>query len=289
VTARHASAQFDACLRCLDRFGAANRRLRSVELRRPLRETAGIRGGAPAETGNNITCGGLPSSNFRFRIRRRKMAYHLPGAARAVSGTRTSSGSRSNDRARRSGACGISIFESNAPGGNPSTSITRVGSRDPQGALRLTNGDFGLRRLDGEWSGLVANRSPGGCRRVHPYGRRAAPHGFTADRGGQLRVNVTRRFDNMELTVYAKRLDDRMAFYLPIPLADPRNPRILSKPGRPALRYPHIERFRHVSIRTRDATPHGTTVNEISPMACVPESTQSRQSRWQGPQTGGVR
>ena len=44
------------------------------------------------------------------------------------------------------------------------------------------------------------------------------PTGFTADQGGQLRINLTKRFEGGQLTVYAKRLDDRTIFYLPIPL-----------------------------------------------------------------------
>lgn len=48
--------------------------------------------------------------------------------------------------------------------------------------------------------------------------------GFTADHGGQLRGTQTFLLGDAVLDVDAKLLNDRTAFYNPIPLSDPRAP-----------------------------------------------------------------
>jgi len=63
--------------------------------------------------------------------------------------------------------------------------------------------------------------------------------------------------------VYASRLDDRTIFYLPIPLADPRNPaRSLSHLLDPLTGTLTSNDIRNVRIRTLDGTPGGASVNE---------------------------
>ena len=154
------------------------------------------------------------------------------------------------------------IYTSNAPGATINF-ITKKGTPEPQGALRATIGDYGLARVDGQWSGPLANDlllSMGGFYRVDDGLR---PPGFTANQGGQFRINLTRRLRDGELSVYANRTDDKAIFYLPIPLADPRDPtRSLSH-----LIDPHdgtltSRDFQHAQIRTLNGTPGGATVNE---------------------------
>lgn len=115
------------------------------------------------------------------------------------------------------------IFASNAPAGLINT-ITRKGSETPEGALRLTWQDTGYYRADSYWSGPVADGwalAAGGFWRIHDGFR---DPGFPADRGGQFRVNLTRRLNGGgEFTAYAKIIDETNIFYLPIPLKDPRD------------------------------------------------------------------
>jgi iron complex outermembrane receptor protein len=154
------------------------------------------------------------------------------------------------------------IYTSNAPGATINF-ITKKGSKDPQGAIRATWGDYGLARFDAQWSGPIADDlmvSLGGFYRVDDGLRRT---GFTADQGGQFRINLTRLIAGGDVTVYANRLNDKTAFYLPIPLADPRNPSVslsnLIDPREGTLASSDVRRVR---IRTLNGTPGGTTVDQ---------------------------
>lgn len=102
--------------------------------------------------------------------------------------------------------------------------ITRQGSDTPEGAVRATLGDTGLYRAEGYWSGPIADRTylaAGGFYRYHDGYR---DNGFPSDEGGQFRVNLRHAFDTAEVRAHVKYFDDSNVFYLPIPLADPRDP-----------------------------------------------------------------
>lgn len=104
--------------------------------------------------------------------------------------------------------------------------VTRQGSDTPEGAVRTTFGDTGQYRLDGYWAGPLAERTylaiGGFVRRNDGY---RDVH-FPADEGGQIRANLTRVFERGKLNVSFKHLDDKNAFYMPIPLYDPRDPSV---------------------------------------------------------------
>lgn len=215
------------------------------------------------EAGNNVNVRGLPTSNFRFvAVLEDGLPIFQEQQEPFLNADELVRLDLTTTRVEAARGGTSSIFSSNAPGATVNL-ITRRAQADPRGGLRLTVGDFGLYRLDGEWSGPVADNlfvSVGGYFRVDD-GPRAT--GFTANRGGQLRVNITRRFDNAEITLYAKRLDDRTVFYLPIPLADPRNPSVsLSSLLDPLEGTLTSSDFRYAGIRTLDGTPGGTVVNE---------------------------
>lgn len=101
--------------------------------------------------------------------------------------------------------------------------VTRQGGDTPEGAVRTTVGDTGLYRLDGYWSGKLADgwylAAGGFVRRNDGY----RDVGFPADEGGQFRMNLTHTLEHGKLTFTAKHLDDKNAFYMPIPLYDPRD------------------------------------------------------------------
>ena len=114
------------------------------------------------------------------------------------------------------------IFTSNAPAGVINT-ITRKGGDEAKGAIRLTWQDSGMKRLDAYASGPLGGDwyyAAGGFVRQHDGYRDT---GFTADKGGQFRVNITKRFEGGQVTAYAKYIDETNVFYLPIPLKDPRD------------------------------------------------------------------
>lgn len=114
------------------------------------------------------------------------------------------------------------IFASNAPAGLINT-ITRKGTDTAEAAVRLTLQNTGMQRLDGYWSGPLGGDwylAAGGFWRVHDGYR---DPGFPADKGGQFRINLTKRFEGGDFTAYAKVIDETNIFYLPIPLKDPRD------------------------------------------------------------------
>ncbi|TRO89940.1 cyclic nucleotide-binding protein [Glycocaulis profundi] len=111
-----------------------------------------------------------------------------------------------------------SVFASNAPGGIVNFITRRVRGDQAEGVARVQVGDYGLLRTDfyygapigGGWE-LTAGgfyRSDDGIR----------DPGFRANQGGQFRVGLGRDLANGRLDVNFKRIDDRVAFLLPVPL-----------------------------------------------------------------------
>lgn len=123
-----------------------------------------------------------------------------------------------------------SIFASNAPGGIINF-ISKTGQNDFQGRAKFSVGDYGMYRNDINLSGaLVQDKlffNVGGFYRVDDGVR---DPGFTANKGGQVKMNLTYKFDDGYLRVNYKKLDDRNTFYLPIPLTS-KNGKIEGFPG----------------------------------------------------------
>lgn len=112
-----------------------------------------------------------------------------------------------------------SIFANNAPGGIINF-ISKTGQNDFQGRAKFTTSDYGMFRTDLNLSGaLVQDKlffNVGGFYRTDNGVRNT---GFTANKGGQIKGNITYKFDDNDyLRVNFKHLDDRNTFYLPIPL-----------------------------------------------------------------------
>jgi outer membrane receptor protein involved in Fe transport len=104
--------------------------------------------------------------------------------------------------------------------------ITVDGGSEPRGRAQLTLGDTGLYRLDAVQSGPLAEDTYfaiGGFIRQHDGYRDA---GFPSDKGGQIRANLRRDLDNGFVRLSATYVNDHNLFYLPIPVADPRDPTV---------------------------------------------------------------
>jgi iron complex outermembrane receptor protein len=100
---------------------------------------------------------------------------------------------------------------------------TRHGTPTSKGAVRATVGDTELYRLDGYYSGPVNDTLSIATGGFYRYNKGYRDLDFRADQGGQFRLNLTQQIDRGSITVSFKYLDDKNAFYLPIPLADPRD------------------------------------------------------------------
>ena len=109
-----------------------------------------------------------------------------------------------------------SIFASYAPGGVINF-ITRKGSDHFEGLVKVQAGDYGYGRGDFWLGGPVAGFRVGlgGFYRQDDGVR---DPGFTADKGGQVRLSVGRDFERGSVDFNVKRIDDKTIFYLGIPL-----------------------------------------------------------------------
>ena len=112
-----------------------------------------------------------------------------------------------------------SIFANNAPGGIINF-ISKTGQNEFIGRAKFTTSDYGMFRTDLNLSGaLIQDKlffNVGGFYRAD---NRVRNTGFTANKGGQIKGNITYKFDDSDyLRVNFKHFDDRNTFYLPIPL-----------------------------------------------------------------------
>lgn len=87
-----------------------------------------------------------------------------------------------------------------------------------QGLVKFGISDYSMYRGDFAWSGPISDEwgfALGGYYRSSDGIR---DPGYTADEGGQIRAKLLRRFDGGELEFFAKYINDRSLFAVPIPL-----------------------------------------------------------------------
>lgn len=118
-----------------------------------------------------------------------------------------------------------SIFASNAPGGLINF-VSKTGGEELGGVVKLTGGDYNLFRTDFNYGGPLLDDKDwrfnvGGFYRFDTGVR---DPGFPANRGGQVKANITHLMENGYVRIRAKYLDDRNIFFLPIPLQNPSDP-----------------------------------------------------------------
>ncbi len=110
-----------------------------------------------------------------------------------------------------------STFASNSPGGVINL-ISKTGEQEG-GAIQASVGlDYEEYRLDFDYGAKLSdtlNFHVGGFYRQGEGPRRA---GYDANKGGQIKLNVTKRFDGGYIRFYGKYLDDKAIGYLPNPV-----------------------------------------------------------------------
>ncbi|WP_160325593.1 TonB-dependent receptor [Pelagerythrobacter marensis] len=170
------------------------------------------------EAGNNVRSRGIPTDGFSaVAFAENGIPVQYDGALGYLN---TDQSFRIDDTVARVEAVRggpASLFMPNAPGG-VANFITRSGLDEQGGRITLTGGDNGYRRIDAwqalrlseEW-GVVA----GGFYR-RDGGRR--PPSYTADSGGQFRLSLDHRSAGNSLLLDLRHMDDRVTFYLPVPL-----------------------------------------------------------------------
>lgn len=110
-----------------------------------------------------------------------------------------------------------STFASNSPGGVINL-ISKTGDVEG-GAVQATYGlNYGEKRLDADYGGALSDTL-----RFHVggfYRRGEGPRdvGYTAYKGGQIKANITKTFENGYVRVYGKYLDDHTPSYQFVPI-----------------------------------------------------------------------
>jgi outer membrane receptor protein involved in Fe transport len=112
--------------------------------------------------------------------------------------------------------------------------ISKTGATEG-GSLATTFGlDYQTSRLDFEYGSPLGNGFSyhmGGFMRT---GEGPREIGYQGNKGGQFKANLTKRFDNGYIRVYAKFLNDKSVMYLPMPMlleGDNSNPTFSNLPG----------------------------------------------------------
>lgn len=115
------------------------------------------------------------------------------------------------------------IFASNAPGGMINF-VSKTGGPELEGVAKITAGDYGLFRADVNYGGPLAEDWRFNVGGFYRYDEGVRDPGFPANRGGQLKANLTRLLDDGHIRFYGKFLRDQNIFYLPVPLQNPDSP-----------------------------------------------------------------
>lgn len=110
-----------------------------------------------------------------------------------------------------------SIFASNAPGGVVNF-ITRKPGEAFEGLVKGQVGDYGLYRADAWIGGPIGGGWGAYAGGFHRQDDGVRDAGYTADQGGQIRVGVGRELARGRIDLNLKHLNDKVTFYLPIPL-----------------------------------------------------------------------
>lgn len=143
-----------------------------------------------------------------------------------------------------------STLASNAPG-SVINLLSKTGERKG-GAIQLGAGiDYGEYRIDADYGGPIGEGWTWHVGGFYRRGEGPRKAGYDANRGGQIRANLTRKFSNGFVRISAKYLNDKTDSYLPIPVqvtGDNADPRYASLAGFSANRGGFTSRFNRTNL-----------------------------------------
>jgi outer membrane receptor protein involved in Fe transport len=122
-----------------------------------------------------------------------------------------------------------SIFYSNAPAGAVNYIQRSVGDH-AEGTFKYTVGDYGLNRVD-LWYGAPVGDWKVALGGFYRYDNGIRDPGYHADDGGQFRMSLAREFEGGKVSFDIKRLDDKVALDLGIPMRSYPDGKIRAVPG----------------------------------------------------------
>ena len=123
-----------------------------------------------------------------------------------------------------------SIFASNSPGGTVNF-ITRQAGSKPEGLIKAQFGDYGMYRTDFFYGAPLSDDwglTIGGFYRADQGIR---DPGFTQNKGGQIRVGLSRVWEKGRIDFNVKHIDDNVGFLLPVPLTFDSSGDVAAVPG----------------------------------------------------------
>lgn len=170
------------------------------------------------EAGNNVRSRGIPTDGFTsIALAENGIPVQYDGGLGYLNTDQSYRFDESLERIEVVRGGPSALFLPNAPGGVANI-ITRSGLTTQGGLLKITAGDGDYFRADGYYAGKIAEnwgaliggfyRRDGGRRRP----------GYVADEGGQIRAAINYDDGMNRLSVDLRHLDDRVTFYLPVPL-----------------------------------------------------------------------
>jgi outer membrane receptor protein involved in Fe transport len=111
-----------------------------------------------------------------------------------------------------------STFTTNGPGGIINF-ISKTGDV-AGGSIEVTRGlDYETNRLDLAYGGPLSSDMDFFVGGFYRNGEGAKTAGYDANNGGQFKANLTRKFANGSIRLFAKVLDDRTLSYMPVPMS----------------------------------------------------------------------
>ncbi|MFA5964534.1 MAG: TonB-dependent receptor [Sphingomonas sp.] len=123
-----------------------------------------------------------------------------------------------------------SIFAPNAPGGVVNF-ITRKGTDNPGGLVKYSWGDYGLHRVDAYYGARLGDNWGVFVGGFYRQSNGMRDMGFTAEKGGQVRGTINYDDGRNSVMLDVKHIDDRVPFYLPVPLTYDSSGKIVGIPG----------------------------------------------------------
>jgi outer membrane receptor protein involved in Fe transport len=110
-----------------------------------------------------------------------------------------------------------STLSSNSPGGIINF-ISKTGKTEGGSMVTSFGLDYNDFRTDLEYGARIGDGLYFHAGGFYRTGEGVRSPGFTANNGGQFKMNITKEFENGSVTVYAKFLNDRAAAYMPMPI-----------------------------------------------------------------------
>ncbi|WP_395633552.1 TonB-dependent receptor domain-containing protein, partial [Flavobacterium sp.] len=110
-----------------------------------------------------------------------------------------------------------STLSSNSPGGIINF-ISKTGKTEGGSMVTSFGLDYNDFRTDIEYGTRIGDGLYFHAGGFYRTGEGVRSPGFTANNGGQFKINVTKEFENGSVTVYAKFLNDRAAAFMPMPI-----------------------------------------------------------------------